>query len=180
MVVVDTAALTVTSVITGVDYPWGVVADPTGRRVYVTSQGSGAISVIESGTDSLVATWPIVGAEWLADVDISMDGRRLYVADAEMGDVYVIDTATGALLTTTTGTGDGWTAWEVEAFPSAAGPFTYATFPHDGWIGVLNTTSNTLEKVLLLENSGVPRGMALFPQTWLCRQVYLPLISRNY
>jgi uncharacterized repeat protein (TIGR01451 family) len=155
--------MTVISVITGFNGPHGLTLAPTGERVYVVNQEANSIGVIDLSGDSLVTTWSIPGAEWLSDVDVSVDGQRLYVADAEMGDVYVLDTATGAVLAVVTGTGDGWTAWEVEAFPPAAGPFVYATFPDEGWVGVLNSTSNTLEKVFRLGDDGDLRGMALFP-----------------
>ncbi|MBN2389983.1 MAG: beta-propeller fold lactonase family protein [Anaerolineae bacterium] len=176
--VVDTAVMTVTKVITGFVAPHGLTLTPACDRVYVSNQGGDSIGVIDASSDSLIATWPVPGAEWLSDVDVSVDGQRLYVADADTGDVYVLDTATGAVVATVTGT--GWTAWEVEAFPLAAGPFVYATFPYDGWVGVLDTTSNTLEKVFRLGDGGDLRGMALFPPTRLCRNVYLPLVMRNF
>jgi YVTN family beta-propeller protein len=178
--VVDTAAMTVTEVITGFVQPHGLALTPDCGRVYVGDQGSGSIGVIDARSDSLIATWPILGAEWLSDVDVSVDGQRLYVADASTGDVYVLDTATGALLDAVTGTGSGWTAWEVEAFPLVAGPSVYATFPREGWVGVLNTATNTLEKVFRLGDDGNLRGMALFPPTRLCRNVYLPLVMRSF
>jgi uncharacterized repeat protein (TIGR01451 family) len=161
--VVDTNTMTVITVIPGFDGPHGLTLAPTGERIYVVNQEAGSIGVIDLSSDNLVTTWPITGADWLSDVDVSVDGQRLYVADANMGDVYVLDTATGAVLATMTGTGDGWCAWEVEAFPPAAGPFVYATFPDEGWVGVFNTTSNTLEKVFKLGDGGDLRGMALFP-----------------
>jgi YVTN family beta-propeller protein len=178
--VVDIVAMTVTKVITGFVRPHGLTLTPTCKRVYVNNQGDDSIGVIDASNDSLIATWPILGASWLSDVDVSVDGQRLYVADANTGDVYVLDTATGAVLDTVTGTGDGWVAWEVEAFPLAAGPYVYATFPYDGWVGVLDTTSNTLEKVFRLGDGGNLRGMALFPPTRLCRNVYLPLVMRSF
>jgi uncharacterized repeat protein (TIGR01451 family) len=161
--VVDTTAMTVTRIITGFIAPHGLALSPVGGYVFVVNQGDDSIGVIDTSSDSLMATWPIPGADWLSDVDVSVDGKRLYVADAEMGDVYVLDTATGALLAAMTGTGDGWTAWEVEAFPPAAGPFVYATFSSDNWVGVFNTTSNTFEKAFRLGDGGDLRGMALFP-----------------
>jgi YVTN family beta-propeller protein len=178
--VVDTAAMTVTKIITGFFAPHGLALTPTCKRVYVSNQGDDSVGVIDASSDSLIATWPVPGTEWLSDVDVSVDGQRLYVADADTGDVYVLDTATGSLLATVTGTGDGWTSWELEAFPPAAGPFVYASFPYDGWVGVLNTTDNTLEKVIRLGDGGDLRGMALFPPIRLCSNVYLPLVMRNF
>jgi YVTN family beta-propeller protein len=176
--VVDTAGLTVTQVITGLSRPWGVVADPLSRRVYVSNQTDRSVSVIDTRTDSLIAAWPVPGADWLADLDVSPSGRWLYVADADMGDIYVLDTRTGALQATMTATGDGRTAWEVEALPGIAGPWVYATFPYDGWLGVFNTADHTMEKVLLL-GDGELRGMALFPPTWFYHRVQLPLVLKS-
>lgn len=178
--VVDTASMTVTTVITGFAAPHGLTLTPDCRRVYVVNQEADSIGVIDTRSDTLVATWPISGADWLSDVDVLTSGRRLYVADAEKGDVYVLDTATGAVLATLTGTGDGWTAWEVEAFPSAAGPFVYATFAYDGWVGVVDTAGNTLVKVFKVGDGGDLRGMALFPPVRLCRKIYLPTVLRNF
>ncbi len=176
--VVDTEALTVTSVITGFDEPHGITLAPMGDRVYVVNQGASSVGVIDTETQSLIATWMIPG-DWIANVDISPDGQRLYVTDANMGDIHVVDTATGALLATVTGTGDGWTAWDVESLAPAGGPFAYATFPYDGWVGVVNTMDNTLEKVLPLGRGGDLRGLALFPPLRFCHQIYLPLVLRN-
>jgi YVTN family beta-propeller protein len=176
--VVDPISMTVTTVITGFVAPHGLATALTGEQVYVVNQVGNSIGVIDTRTDSLAATWPIPEAEWLSDIDVSQFGERLYVTDANMGDIYVLDATTGAVLAIVTGTGDGWTAWEIEAFPRAAGPYVYATFSNDGWVGVLNTTSNTLVKVFKLGYGGNLRGMALFPQIHPIWQMNMPLISR--
>ncbi len=178
--IVDTSVMTVTKVITGFNEPHGLTLAPTCQQAYVVNQGGDSIGVINTATDSLIATWPIIGADWLSDVDISPDGQRLYVADAELGDVHVLNAATGAVLAHMTGTGDGWTAWEVETFSPSGGPFVYATFSYDGWVGVFNTTSNTWQKAIQLGTGGDLRGMALFPPLRLCRNIYLPLILKHF
>lgn len=175
--VVDTTTLTVTQVITGLVGPHGVAYASATRRAYVVNQDAGSVSMLDTATHQLLATWPILGADWVSNISVSTSGQQLYISDAEQGRVYVLHALTGALLATHVPTGDGWNAWDVEALPAFAGPLVYTTMPSDGWVGVLNTATQTIEKILPVGQNGDLRGLALFPEV-VIRQIFLPLVRR--
>src|SRR5438552_2980138 len=69
-----------------------IVVSPDGRWVYVGNSASQAVEVIDTATNSLVATVPIAPAYDVPALAISPDGARLYVTTWAQ-DVLVIDTA---------------------------------------------------------------------------------------
>jgi YVTN family beta-propeller protein len=70
------------------------VAPASARDAYVTNSGEGSVSVVDVGTDAVIATVP-VGLEPV-DVAITPDGKRAYVANMGDDSVSVIDIATSA------------------------------------------------------------------------------------
>jgi YVTN family beta-propeller protein len=169
--VIDPDTLTVTHVIEGLNYPWDIVISPLGDRAYVSNQGGpynsalGSIGVIDTASDSLIATWP-VGGKWIAGLDLSADGQRLYVVDTNDGFTRVVDTATGQtlhLIPTDVAEGN---SWEVESFAPGAGSFAYTSNPWDGSLSVVDTNTNSVVDRIWL--GGEPRGLALFPPISVC------------
>jgi YVTN family beta-propeller protein len=89
-------------------FPWGVAVSPDGGKVYVTvinggterTYGvSGSVAVIDTRTNTVVATFP-AGNNPLG-VAVSPDGRRVYIAnDLRSSTVTVIDAASGAIVAT--------------------------------------------------------------------------------
>ena len=76
----------------------GVAITPDGNRAYVTSPGEGTVSVIDTATNTVVATIPVgVGPIGVA---ITPDGTRAYVTNGDSNTVSVIDTATNTLVAT--------------------------------------------------------------------------------
>jgi YVTN family beta-propeller protein len=73
--------------------PIEVLLSPDGRRLFVTNSWDDTLSVIDTGTLSVVATWP-VGAE-PSSVAEDRAGKRLYVANRITNDVAVLDARTG-------------------------------------------------------------------------------------
>ncbi|QYB08099.1 hypothetical protein I1A62_36585 [Rhodococcus sp. USK10] len=85
---------------------WGsstIAAAPDGSRVYVSNPGQFTISVIDTSTDTVVATiWPYYSEEYQGwtlneEMIVSPDGTRLYTS-GEDGTVSVIDTATNTVV----------------------------------------------------------------------------------
>ncbi|GCE40146.1 collagen triple helix repeat domain protein [Rhodococcus wratislaviensis] len=80
-----------------------IAAAPDGSRVYVSNAGQFTISVIDTSTDTVVATiWPYYSEEYQGwtlneEMIVSPDGTRLY-ASGEDGTVSVIDTATNTVV----------------------------------------------------------------------------------
>jgi len=78
--------------------PSRVAVTPDGKYVYVTDHGSGNVDVIDTATNSVVATVPVGAAPY--DIAITPDGKHAYVADSGSGNVDVIDTATNTVTAT--------------------------------------------------------------------------------
>ncbi|MFN2285051.1 MAG: beta-propeller fold lactonase family protein, partial [Anaerolineae bacterium] len=163
--VIDTAALTVTTTITGFSNPWGIVISPYGRWAYVTNQGNGSIGVIDTATDALIATWDIQG-DWLQMLDISPDGRTLYVVDADVGAMLMVDAFSGEVLDVIPA--ERSEAWYVETFPAGAGDYAYFSRPYAYSVGVLDTTTQSIVKMMPLQTQSDSRGLALFPMESAC------------
>jgi YVTN family beta-propeller protein len=84
--------------------PYGIAVSPDSAQVYVTNSGSGTLSVIDTASDTVVATIPVGGEP--RGVAAHPDGRRVYVADASNGIVVVVDRST-ASVEKTISVGDG-------------------------------------------------------------------------
>ncbi len=73
--------------------PTGMAVNPKRHEVYVVNTGSatgiGSVSVINTDTNSVVATIPVHKQPYFIDVDA--DGRRAYVANSGSNTVSVID-----------------------------------------------------------------------------------------
>jgi YVTN family beta-propeller protein len=176
--------LTETKKIAGFEYPREVVISPDGNRAYVSVQGAddypgpGSIGIIDTASDSLIATWPILGSKWLAGLDLSPDGRTLYVTDSRNGSVFVLDATTGQLITTIPTDLMNDLSWGVEVFPSWAGRLAYVSNTDNREVVIVNLESNNVAGNI--PTADEVYGMALFPPNRTCRvSVYLPLVLRN-
>jgi YVTN family beta-propeller protein len=72
--------------------PVALTFSPDGRNAYVANQGAGTISVIDTASDTLIATVP--GLDVPAALAVSPDGTKLLVSESGAADVALIDTAT--------------------------------------------------------------------------------------
>jgi len=87
----------------------GLYPSRDGRRLYVTFRGThrihgrpkepGGVSVIEFGSEKLVAQWPIPGGGSPDMGNVSADGKALWLSGRYDDVVYRIDTATGSVVT---------------------------------------------------------------------------------
>ncbi len=89
---------TVDSSITMGSSPSGVAVNADGTRAYVTNQGAGTVSVIDTASGAVVSTITVGSSP--SAVALSPDGTRAYVANRGAGTVSVINTANGAVVTT--------------------------------------------------------------------------------
>jgi YVTN family beta-propeller protein len=76
----------------------GTAAAQAQTRAYVLNPCSNTVSVIDTATNTVVATIPVGFAPF--GVAITPDGTRAYVADFASDTVSVIDTATNMVVTT--------------------------------------------------------------------------------
>ncbi|MDO8540711.1 MAG: immunoglobulin domain-containing protein [Opitutaceae bacterium] len=102
LTVLDGNTLAVLATVSVPSRPVGIALDEAGNRLYVASQQSGTISVINATTFQVVATWrPPLGNVWGLAIDPPR--RRLYVAIikntvADFGGVEVLNADTGAFV----------------------------------------------------------------------------------
>jgi YVTN family beta-propeller protein len=103
--VIDTAQKSVVASIPLPHFPQGIIASPDGTKIYVVCSVYGtvgsAVSIIETGTNTVVATIDLPGfLENGSRIAISPDGKELYVPGEPNGPgltpgaVYVLDTST--------------------------------------------------------------------------------------
>src|SRR5678815_3012960 len=77
--------------------PHGLVITPDGRKVYVSSDGASAVSVIDTGSDRVVASIDVgANSHGLA---VSGDGRRVLALGWGTNRALVIDTASDRVIT---------------------------------------------------------------------------------
>ena len=76
----------------------GMAITPDGAFAYVANFNSGDVSVIETASNTVVATVPVGG--WPVGVAITPDGAFVYVTNEESGNVSVIETATNTEVAT--------------------------------------------------------------------------------
>jgi YVTN family beta-propeller protein len=81
-----------------------VAITPDGTRAYITNNGSGTVSVINTTTNTVTGS-PITVGLTPFGVGITPDGTRAYVANQGANTVSVIDTATNTASAITAGTG---------------------------------------------------------------------------
>ena len=74
--------------------------NPAGTRVYVANNGNGSnsVSVIDTATNTVIATVPV--GTWPRGVSVNPAGTRVYVANGGSNNVSVIDTATNTVVAT--------------------------------------------------------------------------------
>jgi YVTN family beta-propeller protein len=80
--------------------PSGVAVSPDGSTVYVAAAGSNAVSVINTGSNSVIATIPV--GKNPVGVAVTPDGNLVYVTNAGTINVSVINTKTNMVMKTIT------------------------------------------------------------------------------
>ncbi|MBV9514996.1 MAG: hypothetical protein JO280_13300 [Mycobacteriaceae bacterium] len=136
-------------------FPTGVAVGPDGTRVYVVNTGDDAVSVIDPGTGTVVATVNVGRAPY--GIALSADGRRAYVANSVGNSVSVIDT--DALSVTTT-----MAVGENPYGVAVAGERVYVTNQTDGTLTVLSGETSVLNgETCTIAVGTAPTGVAISP-----------------
>ncbi len=121
-------------------------------RAYVTDISSNTVSVIDTATNTVVATIP-VGVNPFG-VAITPDGTRAYVTDVSSNTVSVIDTATNTVVATIP---VGVIPRGVAITPD--GTRAYATNEGSNTVSVIDTATNTV--VATIPVGVIPFGVAI-------------------
>jgi YVTN family beta-propeller protein len=123
-------------------------------RAYVADTLSNTVSVIDTATDTRVATIPVGVSP--SGVALHPRGKRLYVSNAGSDTVSVIDTATDATVATVA---VGHVPSDVAVHP--AGRHVYVTNESDDTVSVIDTATNAVIATVRVGTS--PRGVAVHP-----------------
>ena len=136
----------------------GVAVTPDGKHAYVANQLSGSVSVIDTVTNTVVATIPLVAnTDSPMGVAITPDVKYAYVTKGNPNTVSVIATATN-LVVATIPVGNG--SAKIAVTPD--GKYAYVTIPGDNTVLVIATASNTVVgSPIPVGNS--PSGVAITP-----------------
>ena len=135
----------------------GTAATEAQTRAYVTNSQDNTVSVIDTATNTVVATVPVgVNPSGIA---ITPDGTRAYTANGFTGasnTVSVMETATNTVVATiTVGEGPSWVAITPD------GTRAYVTDFGFGSVSVIDTATNTVDE--LIRVIGGPVGVAFTP-----------------
>ena len=155
---IDTARNTIIATVRVGRHPEGVAITPDGARVYVTNTLSDEVSVIDTGTNTLVKKITGLQTEGIA---MAPDGRLVYVTDAGYGNIAVIDTTNNVVTA----------AFSVVGFPDL-GPLAiavtpdgrrlYATLAGSSDVDVLDV--RTGEKLSVIPGGRVAAAVAVTPK----------------
>jgi YVTN family beta-propeller protein/autotransporter-associated beta strand protein len=134
--------------------PFGVAVSPDGSRAYVTTDGSSAVSVIDTATNTVAATIGVGNTP--LGVAVSPDGSRAYVANEFSNTVSVINTTTNTVMGTITVGSD-----PIGVTVSPDGSRAYVVDANSNSVSVIDTATNTVAATITVGNG--PDGVAVSP-----------------
>jgi len=110
---------------------------PDGLKLFTSNQTGGTVSVINTATDTLLATTSV--GEWPWVVNSAPLGDKAYTVAAKSNAAAVVDAATGSVLATIpVGKGPYWGAVNAE------GTRYTVTNPPDGTVSIIDTTTSSV------------------------------------
>ncbi len=141
----------------GIGSPQSMVLSPDGTKLYFGDNTSGALQVLSTATNTIIAAVPLVAANDICyGVAISPDGTRLYLTDETANVIKVVNTATNALITTIADPGG-----PTYCIVSGDGSKLYVSNSISGTMSVINTTTYGTIATIPLGND--PFGLTLTP-----------------
>jgi YVTN family beta-propeller protein len=154
VIVIDTSSNTeLGTQITVGSSPLGLAITPDGKEIYVANNDqAGSVSVIDSSTNSVVAT--LSGMAYPFAAAFSPDGKLAYVTGGGVGFTLVIDTTTRAVVDSIPLGGNAIAV-------TLDGKQVYVTNENGNTVSAIDTASNTVTATLTGMNS--PRGVAVRP-----------------
>lgn len=143
-----------TSSVTLSTNPQGIVVTPNNLYAYVTNAGANTVSVVNLGSNSVVATITVgTGPDGIA---ITPNGLYVYVANNSSNNVSVINTTTNAVVATiAVGTGPQF----IGVTPN--GLYAYVMCPGSSNGYVIDTATNTVMTTISLPSA--PQGIIITP-----------------
>jgi YVTN family beta-propeller protein len=138
------------------DYPYGLLLDPTGQKLYVSLWGAAKVVAIDTATFSRTGTYDT--QEHPNEMLLTKDGKRLFVANANRNTVSVIETTTGKALETI------GTAISPKSPPGST-PNSLALSPDESLLFVTNANTNDVA-VINVTKPGQSQSLGFIPVGW--------------
>lgn len=137
--------------------PLGLAVSSDGQRVFVANALDKTVSVINTATNTVIATVPIADPSSLGvtTVAVTPDGELVYVVGVTSNNVWVIDTATNTV-SAPISVGNG-TIGGVAVSPD--GSVVYVTNSGSNTVSAISTVTNTVIKTISVGNG--PIGVAV-------------------
>ncbi len=138
------------------DYPYLVLADPSGKRLFVSLWAEAKVAVLDAQTLKELARWETQPHP--TEMLLSPDGKRLYVACADSNDVSVLDAATG----------QGLEVIASSLYPQApkgSTPNSMSLSP-DGKVLLVANANNNNVAVVDVSIPGQSRSLGFLPAGW--------------
>jgi YVTN family beta-propeller protein len=139
---------------TGQDVSHMVAPSPDETRLYVANIGSGSITVIDRGDDSVTTVPTGAGAE---GIDVSADGAEIWVTNRDDDTISIVDAATLEVIETL----DAGGAMPIRAKFSADGAEVWVSNARSGTVTVFDAASREL--IATIEVGAVPVGLLMSP-----------------
>jgi YVTN family beta-propeller protein len=136
--------------------PSGVATTPDGRLAYALI--SGAVSAIDTATNTVAATTQFGGNPGSISIAITPDGRFAYIANAFLNTASVLDTATN---TVKAAVPVGAAPFDVAVTPDGRFAYTVNLVSIEDALSVIDTTTNTVVASVALEQFS--QGIAIHP-----------------
>jgi YVTN family beta-propeller protein len=124
------------------------------QNAYVTNIGSNDVSVIDTTTNTVIASIP---TDSPLGVAVTRDGSRVYVANHHSNTASAINTANNSVIATFPVGND---PWAVAVTPD--GSKVYVTNDQDNTVSVINTSTNTVTTIPV---GVLPQGAVSTPRT---------------
>ncbi|MBV9124480.1 MAG: bifunctional YncE family protein/alkaline phosphatase family protein [Planctomycetes bacterium] len=152
-------------------YPYTCLADPTGKRLYVSLWNKAGVAVIDLEKKELAAVWPT--EKHPTEIALSPQGKVLFVACANSTQVSVLDTDTGKGLETI-----GCSLYP--ASPAGNTPNSLSLTPDGKLLFVANADANNIA-VFNVETPGQAKPLGFIPVGWYPTSVrFNPTDKRLY
>jgi sugar lactone lactonase YvrE len=138
-------------------YPYAVLPDPAGRRLFVSLWGKAAVAVVDAEEGKVMETWPTESHP--TEMVLAPDGKTLFVACANSTRVSVLDAAGGGKALETI------TASLYPQAPAGNTPNSLCLTPDGQVLFVANADANNLA-VFNVSEPGKSRSLGFIPTGW--------------